>query len=154
MHTDTRHLDIRSLDDDTYVSLRTFRADGSPVDTPMWFATVEGGVVVRTPADSPKVRRLRSHHRVELRRCDWKGRLAAADHVLHGRATILEGGAAEAANEALHRRYGWKWNVVPMVPVPGVRSAEHGLSIRGRLRMMRHRSLWPTSVIVRIDPLR
>ena len=55
---------------------------------------------------------------------------------------------AEAANEALHRRYGWKWNVVPMVPVPGVRSAKHGLSIRGRLRMMRHRSLWPTSVIV------
>lgn len=87
-----------------------------------------------------------------LRRCDWQGDPVDGAAEIDCTAVVLDGDAAEEANTALHRRYGWRWNVIPMVPVPGVAQAKHGLSIRGRLRMMRHRRLWPTSVIVRCEP--
>lgn len=145
--------ELSTLEGNDYVSLRTHRPDGSAVDSPMWFAVHDGAVVMRTPADSPKARRLQADPSVVLRRCDWQGAPDVDAPEIRCRATVLDGKAAEEANVALHRRYGWRWNVVPMIPVPGVRQAKHGLSIRGRLRMMRHRRLWPTSVIVRCEPL-
>lgn len=135
-----------------YALLRTFRRDGSPVDTPVWFALDDGSIVFRTRI-GPKTRRIARCPSVELIPCDYRGRSSHSAPALGGRATILSGDEAETANRALHRRYGWQWNIVPMIPVPGVNNVHRDLPIREKLRRTRVRSLWPDSVIVRVDPV-
>jgi PPOX class probable F420-dependent enzyme len=133
-----------------YALLRSYRRDGTPVDTPIWFALDGRSLVFRTKV-GPKTRRLAAQPAVELTPCDYKGRVREHAATVSGRATILSGAEAEAANRALHERYGWQWNTIPMVNIPGVTNGHEDLSIREKLRRTRHRSLWPDSAIVRID---
>jgi hypothetical protein len=42
-----------------YLSLTTYRWDGTPVSTPVWFVEEEGRLFVITAADSYKAKRLR-----------------------------------------------------------------------------------------------
>lgn len=134
-----------------YALLRSFRRDGSPVLTPVWFA-LDGDTLVFRTKIGPKTRRLASRPDVELTACDYRGRPRHDATTVAGRATILSGGEAESANATLHRRYGWQWNVIPMIPIPGVTNVHRNLSVRDKLRRTRTRSLWPDSVIVRVAP--
>lgn len=144
---------LDALLDAQYAVLRSFRRDGTTCDTPVWFALDDGTVVFRTKI-GPKTRRLASRPDVELTACDHRGRSRPDAPTVAGIATILSGEQAEAANRRLHRRYGWQWNVVPMIKVPGVTNVHRGLSIREKLRRMRSRALWPDSVIVAVTPAR
>jgi PPOX class probable F420-dependent enzyme len=133
-----------------YALLRSYRRDGTAVDTPIWFAIRGRSVVFRTKV-GPKTKRLAARPDVELTACDYLGRLRAGETTFSGRATILAGGEAEEANRELHRRYGWQWNIVPMLKIPGVTNGHEDLSLREKLGRMRNRNLWPDSAIVRID---
>src|SRR5689334_7417510 len=133
-----------------YAMLRTYRRDGAGVDTPIWFDVDECSVVFRTKV-GPKTKRMTARPDVELTACDHRGRVRGGARTFAGRATILSGGEAEAANRALHRRYGWQWNVVPMFKIPGVTNVHEDLTLGEKLRRMRHRNVWPDSAIVRID---
>ena len=133
-----------------YAQLRTFRRDGSPFDTPIWFATDgERAIVFRTKV-GPKTKRLTAHPEVELVACDYRGRVTEPT-TLHGRAVILSGAQAQQANRALHRRYGWQWNIVPLLKIPGVTNVHRDLPLREKLRRARTRDVWPDSAIVRIE---
>lgn len=140
-----------SLISSRYALLRTFRRDGGPVDTPIWFAVEPDtrSIVFRTKV-GPKTARLRAHPDVTVTPCDHRGRVTAPIPVC-GRATVLSGQDAEAANRALHRRYGWQWNTVPLLKIPGVTNVHSGLPLGEKLRRARSRDLWGDSVIVRID---
>jgi uncharacterized protein len=133
-----------------YALLRTYRRDGTAVDTPIWFDLQGNSVVFRTKV-GPKIKRMTRRPDVELTACDYLGRVRSGATTFFGRATILSGGEAEAANRALHRRYGWQWNVVPMLKIPGVTNGHEDLTIGEKLRRMRNRNVWPDSAIVRID---
>jgi uncharacterized protein len=133
-----------------YALLRTFRRDGMPVDTPIWFAFDGDGLLFRTKM-GPKTRRLAARPDVELAACDYRGRLLAGAATVTGHATVLSGTEAERANRVLHRRYGWQWNIVPLIKVPGVTSVHQDLCAREKLRRARDRGVWPDSVIVRVD---
>lgn len=146
MHT--RALD--GLSTARYALLRSFRSDGTPVDTPIWFGVDGDAVVFRTKA-GPKTRRLAVRPDVELTACDYRGRVRPGATTVPGRATVLAGAEAERANHLLHRRYGWQWNVVPLIKVPGVTNVHRNLSFREKLRRARDRAVWPDSVIVRVD---
>ena len=130
--------------------LRTYRRDGTTVDTPIWFAVDADSVVFRTKV-GPKTKRLAARPDVELTPCDYRGQVHGGAKAVAGRATILSGGDAAEANRALHRRYGWQWNIVPLINVPGVANVHQGLSLRKKLRRARDRNVWPDSAIVRID---
>lgn len=132
-----------------YALLRTFRRDGTPVDTPIWFAIDGTTVLFRTKA-GPKTKRLTARPDVELTACDYRGRVSASAMTIAGRATILSGAEADDANGVLHKRYGWQWNTVPLVKIPGVPNVHQNLCGREKLRRARHRALWPDSVIVRV----
>ncbi|WP_051574674.1 PPOX class F420-dependent oxidoreductase [Mycobacterium sp. URHB0044] len=144
--------DIALLDGLTaarYAQLRTYRRDGVGVDTPIWFYVDGDSLFFRTKV-GPKTRRLTADPRVELWPCDHRGRYATATPTVTGTASILEGRAAEAANRELHRRYGWQYNVVPLLKVPGVKNVHSGLPLREKLRRATTRSLWPDSAIVEV----
>ena len=56
-----------------YVSLATFRRDGTEVRTPVWIATAEGAAVIYTNATSWKVKRIRNNENVRLAPCTARG---------------------------------------------------------------------------------
>ncbi len=140
---------VAAVSTSRYALLRSCRTDGTAVDTPIWFAVSGSSLVFRTKR-GPKTARLRSHPDIELRPCDHRGAIVAPA-VLSGRATILVGDDAEAGNALLHRRYGWQWNIVPLLKLPGVTNVHAHLPLREKLRRARSATLWEDSAIVRID---
>lgn len=138
-----------SLSRSRYAMLRTFRRDGSPVDTPIWFAQEDDAIVFRTKI-GPKTKRLTANPTVELVACDYRGRITDPT-TFAGRAAVLSGGDAQRANRLLHQRYGWQWNIVPLLKIPGVTNVHRNLPLREKVRRARDRDVWPDSAIVRID---
>jgi uncharacterized protein len=144
---------LDELSHSRYALLRSFRRNGAPVDTPIWFGLDADALLFRTKV-GPKTRRLATRRDVELVACDYRGRVhpgARAASRVAGRATILSGADAERANRLLHRRYGWQWNIVPLIKVPGVTNVHQDLCVRQKLRRARDRGVWSDSAIVRVD---
>jgi PPOX class probable F420-dependent enzyme len=133
-----------------YVLLRSFRPDGTPVATPIWFGLDSDALLFRTRV-GPKTKRLAACPNVELAVCDYRGRVRNHPATFAGRATILSGTDAERANRILHERYGLQWNIVPLIKIPGVTNVHRDLSVGEKLRRARDRAVWPDSVIVRVD---
>lgn len=140
--------DIAALRRSRYALLRTYRRDGTPVDTPIWFV-VDGRTVLFRTKVGPKTRRLQACGDVQLTACDFRGSPQGTE--VTGQARILSGDEAQRGNTALHRRYGWQWNIVPLLKIPGVTNVHRELPFREKLRRARHRELWPDSAIVAID---
>jgi len=58
-----------------YLSLTTYRRDGSPVSTPVWFVEDGGRLFVTTGADSYKAKRLRRNPVAMVAPCSARGAL-------------------------------------------------------------------------------
>jgi PPOX class probable F420-dependent enzyme len=151
MQKRTQQVDVLSeLRGARYALLRTYRRDGTAVDTPIWFDVQAGSVVFRTKV-GPKTKRLSARPDVELTACDYRGRIQGGATTFAGRATIVSDVEAAEANRALQRRYGWQWNIVPLIKIPGITNVHQDLSLGDKLRRARDRNVWPDSAIVRID---
>lgn len=100
---------VHPLDRADYLSVTTFRRDGTPVPTPVWFSGTAGRYVLVTAADSAKVKRLALNPRVEVATCDRKGELVPGAAVLAGTARVIEGAAAAAAEREVRRKYRLHW---------------------------------------------
>lgn len=87
-----------------YVSLTTFRRDGSPVATPVWVARDGEALVVVTGAGSGKVRRIRANASVTLAPCDVRGRVHG--EAIAGRAVVLDASETGRITRLIRRRYG------------------------------------------------
>ncbi|WP_431232277.1 PPOX class F420-dependent oxidoreductase [Mycolicibacterium psychrotolerans] len=133
-----------------YAQLRTYRRDGTAVDTPIWFHLDGSTLVFRTKV-GPKTTRIVNDPRVQLRVCDYKGRVPGSAPAFDGHASLLSGPEAEEANRQLHARYGWKYNLVPLLPLPGVNNVDAGLPWRDKWQRVRTRTVWPGSAIVRVE---
>lgn len=95
------------LDGDPYVSLLSYKRDGSGVETPVWAAPLDGKLVVFTLRDSYKVKRVRRNPKVRVAKCGMAGKLLGPWH--DGNCTIVEDREHEArAYAALDAKYGWK----------------------------------------------
>jgi predicted pyridoxine 5'-phosphate oxidase superfamily flavin-nucleotide-binding protein len=70
VYTQLRTSPLAALDGEKYLSLTTFRRDGTPVATPVWFVVDDGRVLVWTSAASWKAKRLRRDSRVRIAACD------------------------------------------------------------------------------------
>lgn len=90
-----------------YVSLTTFRKDGTPVATPIWFAVDGDELVMWTRADSWKVKRLRRNTRVLVAPCDVRGRVAAGTPAVEGTGRLVEDLAR--VRRLLARKYSWQF---------------------------------------------
>lgn len=139
-----------SLAPSRYALLRTYRRDGTPVDTPIWFHLDGNRLVFRTKIGH-KTARVKAHPQVELWPCDVKGRITGEAPAVTGVARVLSGVEAQRGNDGLHNRYGWQYNVVPLVKIPGVTNVHSGLPLREKLRRVRTRAVWPDSAIIGVD---
>ncbi|PJF25788.1 MAG: PPOX class F420-dependent oxidoreductase [Phototrophicales bacterium] len=86
-----------------YMSLVTFRKNGQPVLTPVWFAQVGDKLYVVTRADSGKVKRIRSNAQVEVAPCTMRGDVLGESQ--EGMARILPDTETSEARRALADKY-------------------------------------------------
>lgn len=101
----TEQQNFAALDGEKYISLTTFRRDGTGVATPVWFVEHDGGLALYTGATAGKVKRLRHTAHVTLAPCTFNG--AITGPTLVGEARILNDPAEIAAiNKALIKKYG------------------------------------------------
>ena len=93
------------FDKTAYISLRSFKRDGSPVDTPVWSAPLDGKLVLFTLRESFKVKRIARNPRVQVAACTINGKLLGPWHDASCHA--VEDQAHESrAYAALTRKYG------------------------------------------------
>jgi PPOX class probable F420-dependent enzyme len=99
------------FDNAAYINLRSFKRDGSAVDTPVWCAPLDGKLVIFTLRDSYKVKRVRRNAKVQIAKCDVRGRLLGDWQDATCRAVEGDPGYDARAYAALTRKYGMKMRV-------------------------------------------
>ena len=132
------HLGARfsPLLDGKYLSLTTFKRDGTAVPTPLWFVADDGRLLVVTGADSFKVRRIRRNPAVCVAPCSASGRVRGEP--VAARAEILPDTAMTHAEQLMKRKY----QLDRIVILPLYRA----------VRRLRGAKVSGTSVVVAITP--
>jgi PPOX class probable F420-dependent enzyme len=101
------------LDQERYISLETFRANGTGVATPVWAAVLDGKLVIVTDGTSHKVKRLRANPKIRAAACDVRGKVRGPWY--DGECRIVADGAqVERAHRALRDKYGWQMWMLDM----------------------------------------
>jgi uncharacterized protein len=88
-----------------YVSLTTFRRDGTPVATPVWHVVDGDELVVISDVDAGKVKRIRNSGRVVVTVCDVRGRIKPGAATADGTARLLDESRTAAGRKLLARKY-------------------------------------------------
>jgi PPOX class probable F420-dependent enzyme len=113
METASGAIGFSQLEGERYLSITTFRPDGTAASTPVWFVSddLSRRVFVATGANTWKVRRIRRDPHVRVAACSARGKSTGA--AIDGLARIVE-------DEPLVRRlqrekYGWQKSLAESV---------------------------------------
>jgi len=105
-----------ALGDESFVSLTTFRKSGEAVSTPVWLARDGDALIVTTPEESGKVKRLRNSGRVELRPCTRMGKVAEGATVTAGEARIIaDAPTRDRLTAIIRKKYGFEFHLITTV---------------------------------------
>jgi PPOX class probable F420-dependent enzyme len=88
-----------------YISLTTYRKDGTAVTTPVWQVTSGGELFIVTEADAWKVKRIRNNSQVVVTVSDFRGRVAPGAASAKGEARLLDEAGTAQARALLARKY-------------------------------------------------
>lgn len=97
--------DFAALHGQEFMNLTTFRKNGQPVPTPVWFAQDGERLYVMTVDNTGKVKRVRNSSRVQVGPSDRRGNPTGP--LAEGTARILSSAEAQRANALLGQKYGW-----------------------------------------------
>lgn len=92
-----------------YVSLTTYRKDGTGVATPVWHAVDGGELFIWTNPDTWKVKRIRNNSHVVVTACDLRGRTVPGAATAAGTARLLDKEQTAAVRQLLSRKYTWQF---------------------------------------------
>ena len=102
---------LGTLAAERYISLTTFKRDGTAVSTPVWVVTDNGRrLLVWSGANTWKVRRLRREPRVLVAPASIRGRERGPR--VAGRARVVPDPGVQAL---LRRKYGWQKRVLDLL---------------------------------------
>ena len=90
--------------DQKYVSLETYKKDGTPVRTPVWFMIDSDIVYVVTREKTGKVKRLKNNHDVRIVLCSFKGE--PKNEWIKGKAEKITGEKADIVIKLRKKKYG------------------------------------------------
>jgi uncharacterized protein len=124
---------IKELANEQFVSITTFKRDGTAVSTPVWVAGENGNLLVISEADSWKVKRIRRDGHVRITACSARG--APHGETIDADATIDSD--TTAVETLLAQKYGWIY-----------RAYTRFSALTRKLR----RQAAPTGVTIRITP--
>ena len=89
----------------SYVSLTTYRRNGTTVATPVWHVVDGGELFVVSEVETGKVKRIRNNPAVVVTVCDFRGRTAPDAPSAAGTARLLDAADTQAARGLLARKY-------------------------------------------------
>ncbi|MCY7340845.1 MAG: PPOX class F420-dependent oxidoreductase [Pseudonocardia sp.] len=105
-----------TLGNEAFVSLSTFRKTGEAVATAVWIARDGEALIVTTPQESGKIKRLRNNPRVEMRSCSRFGKVKEGALPVSGTAEILSAQAsAGPLATVIPRKYGLEYRIIMAV---------------------------------------
>jgi uncharacterized protein len=114
------------------VSMSTFRRDGTPVATPVWFYADGDRLFTTTHTSAGKLKRLAHTSRIELAVCTQRGKVTGPIYV--GEARVLDAAETAVVMRAKQKRYPIHKLMVRLIPSmrdqvglemrPGVRKDE------------------------------
>jgi uncharacterized protein len=88
-----------------YLNLESVKRDGTPVQTPVWFAEDQGILYVYTLANAGKVKRIRCHPRIRIAPCTMSGKVIGP--WVKADASIVDATTAAYGHALLRHKYGW-----------------------------------------------
>src|SRR6266704_3223016 len=88
-----------------YVSLTTYRKDGTGVATPVWHVMNGGELIIVSDAEAWKVKRIRRNSHVVVTVCGFRGQIAPDAPSAEGTARLLDEAGTEAGRRLLARKY-------------------------------------------------
>jgi PPOX class probable F420-dependent enzyme len=88
-----------------YVSLTTYRKDGTAVATPVWHVVDGGELFVVSEADAWKVKRIRKNSHVVVTVCSVRGKIEPGAPSAEGTARLLDEAGTETGRKLLARKY-------------------------------------------------
>ena len=91
--------------DQKYVNLETYKKDGTPVRTPVWFMIDSDIVYVVTREKTGKVKRLKNNQNIKIVPCSFKGK--PESEWIKGVAQKVAGEEAEKAIKLRKKKYGF-----------------------------------------------
>jgi PPOX class probable F420-dependent enzyme len=95
--------ELSQLKNYKYICVESFRKNGTPVRTPMWFAEENGVLYVYSLANAGKVKRIRNNPKVRVAPCNVTG-VVKGDWI-ETEARILDDAGAQHGHQLLNRKY-------------------------------------------------
>jgi PPOX class probable F420-dependent enzyme len=86
-----------------YLSVTTYRRDGTGVATPVWFVEDEGRFLVKTGAESGKVKRIRHNPSVTAAACNGMGKVRGEPFA--ARADFVPAAEQERVDTLMRHKY-------------------------------------------------
>jgi PPOX class probable F420-dependent enzyme len=86
-----------------YISLKTFRKNGAGVATPVWFGEDDGKLFVMTRSDMGKTKRIRNNPQVRVAPCSIRGTVTGPE--FPATARILPSEEQARARQSINRKY-------------------------------------------------
>lgn len=111
-----------------YLSLTTFKRDGSAVATPVWVARDGDHLVVITDATSGKAKRIRNGGRVQLAPCDVRGRVTSPS--VAGHAELTDSSGTDRIEAQIKRKYGLQYAAIGLLEKLRRRETSGSVGIR------------------------
>jgi len=99
---------MKNLDEiksEKYISVETFKKDGTSVKTPVWFTIKDNLVYVVTRDQTGKVKRLKNNLNVKIATCNIKGKIKGKWN--SGTVEILNKQETEEAVKRRDKKYGF-----------------------------------------------
>ena len=91
--------------DQKYVNLETYKKDGTPVRTPVWFMIDNDIIYVITKEKTGKVKRLKNNQNIRIVPCSFTGK--SKSEWIKGIAQKITGEMAENAIKLRKKKYGF-----------------------------------------------
>ena len=110
-HTTERNADLDALFPGRYLSITSFKRDGTGVATPVWFVSDGTRLFALTHLNSAKIRRLRHTPRVLVAPCWVNGKLRREPMAAHAEV-LTEDSDLERIQKLLLERYKISYRVV------------------------------------------
>jgi PPOX class probable F420-dependent enzyme len=93
-----------------YLSLTSYKRDGTAVATPVWFIEQDGRLLVQTDLGSGKVKRIRANPVVSAALCNGMGHLRGEQ--VKGRAEVLVASEMGRIEDLVRRKYHWDMLII------------------------------------------
>ncbi len=101
-----RHDALAQFANQEYLNLESFKRDGTPVQTPLWFAEDDGLLYIYTLSNAWKIKRIRRNPRVRVVPCTMRGNITG--QWVEAEAQIADAETTAHGNALLLQKYGWK----------------------------------------------